>query len=394
VSKLDQQAIHRFSDVAFELCHACSVQLQLLGRHRASLWLRQAGDLGAKSVSMKYRDDVAAEQHIGWYRRMQLLRRFEERARELVDEGAIAGPVHEYLGQEAVAVGICAALDSDDVITSTHRGHGHILAKGGDPARMYAELLGRETGYNKGRGGSMHIADLELGIYGANGIVGAGAPIACGVGKAFLNQGRNRVAVPFFGDGAMNQGVLLESFNLAVVQNLPVVFVCENNGYAITSPVGDMTRADLSGRAAGFGLNAQAVDGMDVGAVHACATQAVARARAGDGPSFLECRTYRYSVHNIATGAPRADARSAEEQAEWRARDAIDGYARLLEASRVLSAEARAALDTEVENLLEGAIGFARNSPRPKGEDALAFMYAETYPDFPAWGAPEGTVDG
>ena len=342
---------------------------------------------------MKYRDDVTAEEHSAWYRRMKLLRRFEERAGELVDEGAIAGPVHEYLGQEAVAVGVCAALEPDDVITSTHRGHGHILAKGGDPARMFAELLGRETGYNKGRGGSMHIADLELGIYGANGIVGAGAPIACGVAKAFLTQGRDRVAVPFFGDGAMNQGVLLESFNLAVIQKLPVVFVCENNGYAITSPVSDMTREELSGRAAGFGLQAQAVDGMDVGAVHQAATEAVARARRGEGPSFLECRTYRYSVHNIATGASRADARPAEERAQWRERDAIDAYGLLLEKAGTLSGEAREALDAEVEAVLEGAIGFARNSPRPKGADALSFMYAQTYADFPAWGSPEGAAD-
>ena len=203
-----------------------------------------------------------------WYRRMQRLRRFEAHAAALVETGEIVGAVHEYTGEEAVAVGVCAALRDDDVITSTHRGHGHILAKGGEPKRMFAELLGRETGYNAGRGGSMHIADFSLGIYGANGIVGAGAPMACGAAHAFRIREENRVAVPFFGDGAMNQGVLLESFNLAMLLSLPVVFVCENNGIAITSSAEEMTPGGIAPRAAAFGLPSCSVDGMDVRAVH------------------------------------------------------------------------------------------------------------------------------
>lgn len=323
---------------------------------------------------------------IEWYKRMRLLRRFEERAEELVDAAEIVGPVHEYAGEEAVAVGVCAALGPDDVITSTHRGHGHILAKGGDPSRMLAELLGRETGYNKGRGGSMHIADLDLGIFGANGIVGAGPPMGCGAANMFKMRGEPHVAVPFFGDGAMNQGVLLESFNLAAVMDLPMVFVCENNGYAITTPISDMSRGELHLRAASFGLAAQVVNGMDIRAVHAAASSAIERARAGGGASFLECRTCRYSVHNIATGMDRTDPRDAKELAEARARDPIELLARQLIAEGTWDTAGREAADAAIETELEGAIGFARNSRRPDPSGAMDFMYATTYPGLPAAG--------
>jgi pyruvate dehydrogenase E1 component alpha subunit len=251
---------------------------------------------------------------------------------------------------------------------------------------MFAELLGRESGYNKGRGGSMHIADLELGIFGANGIVGAGSPMACGAAHMFKLRGEARVAVPFFGDGAMNQGVLLESLNLAVVLDLPVVFVCENNGYAITSPIEEMARGELHVRAAGFGMAAEAVDGMDVRAVYRAAAKAVARARAGGGPSFLECRAYRYSLHNVAKGVARDDDRPQAEQAAWRARDAIERLAGELTAERLWDDGARAEIDAEVERELDGAIAFARNSRRPDPEAALDHMYAVTYPGLPAWG--------
>ena len=323
---------------------------------------------------------------VEWYRRMRRLRRFEMRAAELVGDGEIAGPVHEYIGEEAVAVGVCAALRADDVITSTHRGHGHILAKGGASDRMYAELLGRESGYNRGRGGSMHIADFSLGIYGANGIVGAGAPMACGAAFTFKVRGENRVAVPFFGDGAMNQGVLLESFNLAVILHLPVVFACENNGFAITSSIDDMLGGDLVRRAEGFGLPARSVDGMDVRAVHAATVEAVGHARTGGGPTFLEFRTSRYSVHNISQGGRMRDNRSEEVLAEARERDPVERIAGELARDGGWGPGGREEVDEEVERELEGAIGFARNSPRPRPETALDYMYAETYPDFPAPG--------
>ena len=323
---------------------------------------------------------------VEWYRRMRRLRRFEMRAAELVGDGEITGPVHEYIGEEAVAVGVCAALRADDVITSTHRGHGHILAKGGAPDRMYAELLGRASGYNRGRGGSMHIADFELGIYGANGIVGAGAPMACGAAHTFKVRGEDRVAVPFFGDGAMNQGVLLESLNLAVILDLPVVFACENNGFAITSSIDEMLGGDLVRRAEGFGLPARSVDGMDVRAVHAATLAAVERARAGEGPSFLEFRTSRYSVHNISQGGRMRDNRSEEFLAEARGRDPIERLAGELARDGGWGSGGREEVDDEVEREIEGAIGFARNSPRPRPESALDYMYADRYPDFPARG--------
>ena len=323
---------------------------------------------------------------VEWYRRMRRLRRFEMRAAELVGDGEIKGPVHEYIGEEAVAVGVCAALRADDVITSTHRGHGHILAKGGASDRMYAELLGRESGYNRGRGGSMHIADFSLGIYGANGIVGAGAPMACGAAFTFKVRGEDRVAVPFFGDGAMNQGVLLESFNLAVILHLPVVFACENNGFAITSSIDDMLGGDLVRRAEGFGLPARSVDGMDVRAVHAATVEAVGQARTGGGPTFLEFRTARYSVHNISQGGRMRDNRSEEFLADARTRDPVERLADELARDGGWGPGGRAEVDEEVERELEGAIGFARNSPRPRPETALDYMYAETYLDFPAPG--------
>ena len=323
---------------------------------------------------------------VEWYRRMRRLRRFEMRAAELVGDGEIAGPVHEYIGEEAVAVGVCAALRADDVITSTHRGHGHILAKGGASDRMYAELLGRESGYNRGRGGSMHIADFSLGIYGANGIVGAGAPMACGAAFTFKARGEDRVAVPFFGDGAMNQGVLLESLNLAAILRLPVVFACENNGFAITSSIDDMLGGDLVRRAEGFGLPARSVDGMDVRAVHAATVEAVGQARTGGGPTFLEFRTARYSVHNISQGGRMRDNRTEEFLAEARERDPVERLAGELARDGGWGPGGREEVDEEVERELEGAIGFARNSPRPRPETALDYMYAETYPDFPAPG--------
>ena len=323
---------------------------------------------------------------VEWYRRMRRLRRFEMRAAELVADGEIKGPVHEYIGEEAVAVGVCAALRADDVITSTHRGHGHILAKGGAPDRMFAELLGRDSGYNRGRGGSMHIADFALGIYGANGIVGAGAPMACGAAHTFNIRGEDRVAVPFFGDGAMNQGVLLESFNLAVILRLPVIFACENNEFAISSPIAEMLGGQLVRRAEGFGLSARSVDGMDVRGVHAATAAAVERARAGDGPTFLEFQTARYSVHNISTGARMRESRSEELLAQARERDPVERLARELTRGGGWGPGGREAIDGEIEREIEGAIGFARNSPRPRPESVLDFMYADTYPDFPAPG--------
>ncbi len=318
------------------------------------------------------------------YRTMRLIRRFEERVVELVNRDEIPGVTHEYVGQEAVATGVCAALRPDDVITSTHRGHGHILAKGGDPRRMMAELMGKASGYNRGRGGSMHIADLSLGIYGANGIVGAGTPIACGAALAAKLARSDRVAVSFFGDGGMNQGVVHEALNLAAIWKLPVVFVCENNGYAISASISEMAAVErLADRAAAYGMPGTSVDGMDVLSVHAAASEAVERARTGAGPTLVECRTYRFVGHFTAEKARGIKYRSDEEIARWRERDPLLTYPQWL-SQQGIGDPAR--VEAEVEALLDEAVAFARQSPFPEAEEALDGMYAVTYPGLPARG--------
>jgi acetoin:2,6-dichlorophenolindophenol oxidoreductase subunit alpha len=304
------------------------------------------------------------------YRTMCTIRRFEERVVELVNANEIAGVTHEYVGQEAVATGVCAALEADDVITSTHRGHGHVIAKGADVRRMMAELLGRVDGLNRGRGGSMHIADLSIGIHGANGIVAAGAPFAAGAAWTAKTAGSRRVAVTFFGDGGANQGVLHETMNLAALWALPVLFVCENNGYAVTLAQSDSTAGSLVERAAAYGMAAEQVDGMDVEAVLAASRRAVSRARAGEGPTFLECRTYRYFGHHTAERMMNLSYRPAEEIERWQERDPL----RLTGAA--LDPSVRARIDSEVEELLDEAVEFARSSPVPDPDEALELIYA------------------
>ncbi|HST41204.1 MAG TPA: thiamine pyrophosphate-dependent dehydrogenase E1 component subunit alpha [Conexibacter sp.] len=304
------------------------------------------------------------------YRTMRTIRRFEEQIVTLVNSNEIAGVTHEYIGQEAVAAGVCAALRDDDVITSTHRVHGHVIAKGADVARMMSELLVRTTGLNRARGGSMHIADVSLGIYGANGIVAAGAPIAAGAAWAGVQAGSDRVAVCFFGDGAVNQGVLHETMNMAGIWNLPVIFVCENNGYAVSFAQEDATAGSLVGRAAAYGMPAERVDGMDADAVAAAAANAVAHARAGGGPSFLECTTYRFVGHHTAEATMGLGYRSDEEIERWRERDP------LLVLGARMAAEEVAAIDADVEELLERALAFARESPRPEVSSARDYVYA------------------
>ena len=320
------------------------------------------------------------------YRRMRLIRRFEETVVGLVDDNEIAGVCHEYVGQEAVATGVCAALRPDDIITSTHRGHGHIVAKGAQVRHMIAELMGRTTGCNKGRGGSMHIADVSLGIYGANGIVGAGAPVACGAAFRFKTAGKGTVAVPFFGDGAINQGVLHESLNLAAVWNLPVVFVCENNLYAITTPIAQSSKVQPYERAVAYGMPGARFDGMDVEAVYRATSAAVQRARDGGGPSFIEFTTYRYCGHQTAERFMNARYRSKEEVDQWRLKDPIENWGRRMVEAGLWSAAEREAVNLSVEDELKQAVEFARASPWPEPETALDYMYHTTYPGLPAKG--------
>jgi acetoin:2,6-dichlorophenolindophenol oxidoreductase subunit alpha len=304
------------------------------------------------------------------YRTIRLIRRFEERAIELVRSGDIVGGIHPYLGEEAIATGVCAALRPDDIITSTHRGHGHVLAKGADPARMMAELTGRVTGLNRGRGGSMHAADFSLGIFGANAIVGAAGAIATGAAWAAMQDGTDRVAVTFFGDGAVNQGVLLEAMNLAALRRVPVLFVCENNGYATTMPTSAAVAGTITGRAAAFGIPASTVDGMDVEVVHSAAVGAVARARAGEGPSMLECLTYRYDAHHTFEHRVRLRYRDEAEVADGKARDPVE-----IQGARI-PADERARIDAEIETVLDEAVRFAKESPPPDPADALDYLYA------------------
>ena len=314
---------------------------------------------------------VSRELLLHMYRRMILIRRFEERMYELYTQGKIVGTIHPYIGQEASAVGVAEALRKDDYVTSTHRGHGHTLAKGLNPDRMMAELLGRATGYCGGKGGSMHVADVAAGILGANGIVGAGLPIAVGAGMSSKLRKQDRVSVAFFGDGGANAGAAHEAMNLAAIWKLPVVFVCENNLYSLSASFSKVSSVeDLSIRAAGYGMPGVSVDGMDVVAVHEAASTAVARARSGGGPSFIVNRTYRFMGHS--RGDPNHGVyRSKEEWESWKKRDPLT-----LAAQRLgLSEDEQKALLDEGRNEINKAAEFALNSPWPDASTAYTDIY-------------------
>ena len=307
-------------------------------------------------------------------RTMLAIRQFDQRALELYREGVMRGTTHPYIGMEAVAVGTCATLRPGDRITSTHRGHGHCLAKGGDPRLMMAELLGKATGYCKGKGGSMHIADVDAGILGANGIVGGGIGLATGAALAAQLAGRDEVTVCFFGDGALNQGVLHESANLAAIWNLPVVYVCENNQYAMSARADKFTSVpDPTVRASAYGFPGFSCDGMDVLAVYRTAADAVARARAGTGPSLVVCVTYRFFGHHV--GDP-LNYRDPAEVEVWRARDPIERFRRELIEHGVMTGEQADALQADVVREIEAAIAFARSSPEPEVDTLMEDIYA------------------
>ena len=310
-------------------------------------------------------------------RTMILIREFDELAIRLRVDGKIYGAVHPYVGQEAVAVGVCAALTPRDRVTSTHRGHGHCIAKGADIRRMMAELFGRVDGYCKGKGGSMHIADFAVGMLGANGIVGGGLPIACGAALAAQLEGRGDVTVCFFGDGAAAEGEFHESLNIASVWKLPIVFVCENNQYAANNAVSvQHPRADIVAHADAYDMPGALTDGNDALAVHAATAEAVARARRGAGPSLLECKTYRWRFHAMRA-TPPPETRAADEIAAWKARDPIARLEASLVGEGVLSASDVDALRAQVATDLEEAVAFADASPFPDPKDLLADMYAE-----------------
>ena len=325
------------------------------------------------------------EERLHLYREMLRIRRFEEMVKDLFASMEILGSVHLYIGEEAVAVGACAALRPDDYLTSTHRGHGHVLAKGAEPGRMFAELLGRIDGYNKARGGSMHLAAPELGILGANGIVGGGIPLAVGAAMSAKKLGNGRVTLCFFGDGASNEGTFHESLNIAASYELPVVFLCENNLYAggVKQHYDGVYRNEgmdyprkveyVAERAKAYDMPGEVVDGNDVEKVREAVSRAVERARDGKGPSLIEFRTYRWRTHFEVEPDTYRDLAEVEA---WKEKCPIAGYAARLIGEGDASREELDAIGREVEEEMQAALAFARNSPEPDVSTALDDVYS------------------
>ena len=316
------------------------------------------------------------ERHQQMLRSMLTIRRFEERAAADYHAGAIYGVVHSYIGQEAIAVGVCSALTRDDQIISTHRGHGHCLAKGADLKRMMAELYGRQTGYCKGRGGSMHIADFSIGMLGANGIVAGGIAIVTGAALAAQMDGGDRVAVAFFGEGASNAGPFHESINIAANWKLPILYVCENNLYASGTPASEtVSTGQVAARAAGYGIPGVTVDGNDVQAVFAAATTAVERARASEGPTLIECKTYRHRGHTERIEVE--DRRPPTEVEEWKRSDPIEHLAGDMIRRGDFTQSQRDEVEAQVLRTIKAAVEFAAASPFPEPQAVLEDVYAD-----------------
>ncbi|VAW17533.1 Acetoin dehydrogenase E1 component alpha-subunit [hydrothermal vent metagenome] len=317
----------------------------------------------------------SAEQLTEALAKMILIRRFEEGAEDSYMRGHIHGTMHLSIGQEASAAGVCMALTDADQITSTHRGHGHSIAKGADVGRMFAEFFGKETGYCKGRGGSMHIADVGSGNLGANGIVAGGIPIAVGAALAMKRLGKSSIVVCFFGDGATNEGAFHEALNMASVWTLPIVFVCENNGYGMsTSTARSMAVANVADRAPSYGMPGIIVDGNSLSDVAKASHEAAERARAGEGPSLIECKTYRWRGHSKSD---RNRYRTKQEIEDWMARDPIARFQTELKAFGILDDDAIAALKADIERQIEAGIAFAKASEAPKISELARDVYTE-----------------
>src|SRR5215470_4498439 len=342
---------------------------------------RASGDVWSKGmkaveISAKREAAVPAELAIRMYRQMVRIRLFEEQVNELYTRALMPGLAHLYIGEEAVAVGICEALKNTDYITSTHRGHGHCLAKGAMPDRMFAELLGKEAGYCRGKGGSMHIADPATGNLGANAIVGGSAGIATGAALTAKRLKTDQVSVCFFGEGALGQGVLYEVMNLATLYKLPVIYVCENNLYTEYTHFTETTAGDILTRGTAFGVQAESVDGQDVRAVHAAAQKLVSRARRGEGPSLLLCNTYRYTGHHVGD-INREYYRSKQEEQEWKTkRDPIKNMGEWLIAQKIADAAALQKIESEVREEMKVAVEFAIAAPYPSPEEVDQDVYA------------------
>jgi pyruvate dehydrogenase E1 component alpha subunit len=319
--------------------------------------------------------DLSIEFLLEMYRRMVLIRRFEDTIYDAYSRGIMPGLAHLYTGQEAVAVGICMALTKDDTITSTHRGHGHLLAKGGDPKRMMAELFGKATGYNKGKGGSMHIVDMSLGILGANGIVAGGLGIATGAALSVKRLGEARISVAFFGDGALNEGLFYEVTNMASLWKLPVVYVMENNLYGEYTASSRSTAGSSLARAEALGIPAICVDGNDVLAVYEAATWATERARRGEGPSFVECLTYRIHGHHMGDQGDTYGYRSKDEVDAWIEKCPIRRFANRLVAEDLADRETLKQIDSQIQAQIDEAFTFGKESPYPDPAEVYEDVY-------------------
>ena len=321
-------------------------------------------------------DGLPADTWVELYTLMVRIRHFEERILPLLKEGKIKGTAHPSVGQEAVAAGVCGILEPTDYIVSNHRGHGHCIAKGMRTDAMMAELYAKQTGSNKGKGGSMHIADLDQHIIGCTGIVGSGAPIAGGAALAAKMRKTGQAVICFFGDGGINQGVVFEAMNMAAIWQLPVIFVCENNMYALSTPAEKMTALkQLADRARGFGFPGFQVAGNDLRAVVRATREALERARTGQGPTLLECKTYRWYGHSAMRPDTRAY-RTREEELEWRERDPIALAERELGKAGVLAPERVAQIQREIAKEIEDAVAFAERSPDPELKEMFTDVYA------------------
>ena len=319
-------------------------------------------------------DQASKEQLLEWYRTMRTIREFEERLHKEFATGEIPGFVHLYAGEEAIATGVCAHLRPDDYIASTHRGHGHAIAKGCDVYGMMAEIYGKRDGLCHGKGGSMHIADVDKGMLGANGIVGGGPPMNCGVGLSAKVRGTDQVGVSFTGDGGANQGTFLESLNLAAVWHLPCIFVVENNGYAeATSSRFHQSGVDVAKRADGFGMPGVVVDGHDFFAVYEAAGEAIARARGGGGPSLLECKVNRYYGH--FEGDQQTYRAPGEVEELRRTRDCLEQFARRVTSANLVDQAGLRRIDEEVQALIDDAVAKAKAAPDPQPTDLLSDVY-------------------
>ncbi|MGQ9777781.1 MAG: thiamine pyrophosphate-dependent dehydrogenase E1 component subunit alpha [Thermodesulfobacteriota bacterium] len=314
--------------------------------------------------------------YLKMFEQMLTIRSFEEKAIELFEHNLIRGNIHPCIGQEAVSVGVCLALRRDDYMLNTHRGHGNCIAKGADLKRMMAELLGKSTGYCKGKGGSMHIADFEGGNLGANGIVGGGLPIAVGAGISIQNRGTDQVVACFFGDGAVNQGTFHESMNLAAIWKLPVIFICENNQYALSTPIREaISILKISDRALAYGIPGITIDGNDVTEVYIQMREAVERARSGEGPTLLDCVTYRFFGHFTGDPGRGITYRSREEMEEWLGRCPIKRLREYLFREGLISDEKEEEIRSNVKRSIEEAVRFAQESHFPDSEEATQDLF-------------------